>query len=851
MGSRLALLRGALFVLLVAAHAATAAADVPYEVVHLFPTGPLRPVVDVPLIEGADGSLYGITSGEGLFDRGTFYKIDREGTATVLYSFRPEDGASPVGLARGADGNFYGVTGLATFAPISPRFFRATPAGVVTFLGRAPTVGVNAPTEGEPFLEGADGNLYWFTSGTGWRISPSGVFSRLDQVNHLRIRSAVAMPDGSFYAAWEALFSHHGQIIKIDPAGNVSTTYSFTGGTNGSRAAALVLATDGNLYGTTTAGGAFGYDTLFRLTPAGVLTTLYAFPAITRAPHRIFQASDGFLYGVSGEFSLNGTNGVPFGTGAILRMALDGTVSTLRAQLVDGAVPASLMQAADGTFFGTTKDGGPHRYGSLFELENTGAVTTLRNFAGPEGLVGSECQVPCRTPGLIEASDGNFYGTAMQGGRLDRGTVFRMTPAGAVTVLHEFTGPPDGLGPQAQLLQASDGHLYGTTQSGGLANNGTVFRVTLDGTFTTLHALSQAVDGFAPRVRLVQGADGALYGTTPAGGPGGAGTVFRMTLGGAFSTLYAFSNGADGGNPLNLVKAADGNIYGIAQYGGNLLGLVFRITPQGGISVLHAFASAEGRWPTNLVAGSDGHLYGVLQSTFNASIACQPRVFRLTVTGRLTILRDFNASCFEGLTMVEGRDGSFYISGTLGPNTPSGGSAVSSVYRMGLDGGMEQMLTLPTGGRPSVLVEASDGRLYGVQAWLPAAFPPSAGRVFRLGRVPPSFHVNLRSTLTMFRPSTGRWMTPTGRIAHAWRCGRHPGGSRLQRRRRARCGHLSSGHRRLVHRRRWPGPAGRRRRHPGPRRLRRRRTHRARGVPPLHRHLVYPRTGARRVRRRR
>jgi len=203
------------------------------------------------------------------------------------------------------------------------------------------------------------------------------------------------------------------------------------------------------------------------------------------------------------------------------------------------------------------------------------------------GADGSQVVAP-----VIRATDGNFYGTTFNGGAYDKGVVFKLTPAGNLTTLHTFTGGADGHHPHAALLQAADGNFYGTTwsstSSGGV---GTAFRLTPDGTLTTLHTfMRNHDDGGQPQAALIQGADGNFYGTTARYGPFGFGTVFKLTPSGTLTTLHAFAGGADGAYPNSpLIRGTDGNFYGTTGHGGassEHTGTVFKITPSGTLTTL-------------------------------------------------------------------------------------------------------------------------------------------------------------------------------------------------------------------------------------------------------------------------
>jgi uncharacterized repeat protein (TIGR03803 family) len=216
---------------------------------------------------------------------------------------------------------------------------------------------------------------------------------------------------------------------------------------------------------------------------------------------------------------------------------------------------------------------------------------------------------------LIQASDGNFYGTTVTGGT-SSGAVFKITPAGVETVLHSFVGgTTDGAMPQAALIQGIDGDFYGTTANGGTGSNGTVFKITSTGVESILHSFVPGIDGSDPVAALVQGTDGNFYGTTAGGGTGGSGTVFKITPTGVETVLYSFAGGtADGSVPsAALTQGSDGNFYGTTAAGGTFgFGTLFKITPTGVETVLYSFAGGtDGRSPrAPLTQGLDGIFYG-------------------------------------------------------------------------------------------------------------------------------------------------------------------------------------------------------------------------------------------------
>ncbi|MGO9518935.1 MAG: choice-of-anchor tandem repeat GloVer-containing protein [Candidatus Korobacteraceae bacterium] len=362
--------------------------------------------------------------------------------------------------------------------------------------------------------------------------------------------------------------------------------------------AGLVQGTDGNFYGTTLVGGSGLYPsgTFFRITPSGALTTLYSFCsqqycADGSGPQPgLVQGADGNFYGTTS----NAGEG-PDSFGTVFKITLTGVLTTLHTfHLNDGANPqAGLVQGADGNFYGTTNGGGASLGGTVFRITPSGTLTTLYSFCSQPYC--ADGQQPSAS--LVQATDGNFYGTTSDGGYggpSGNGTVFRITPSGTLTTLHSFKGA-DGAYPAAALMQANDGNFYGTTWHGGFNNVqwcsdgcGTVFTITMSGTLTTLYDFcgqNGCLDGYYPEAGLVQASDGNLYGTTSWGGGGlyTDGTIFRITPSGTLTSLYSFCsqpNCADGLGPqAGLVQGTDGSLYGTTLEGGAYRqGTVFRLS---------------------------------------------------------------------------------------------------------------------------------------------------------------------------------------------------------------------------------------------------------------------------------
>ncbi len=310
--------------------------------------------------------------------------------------------------------------------------------------------------------------------------------------------------------------------------------------------AGLVQASDGNLYGTTAAAGANGQGgTFFKITPAGALTTLYSFCAQSGcsdggepfAPP--VEGSDGNFYGTTIAGGANpygscGVNGLS-GCGTIYRITPAGTLTTLytfcsKTNCADGIAPwPALVLGNDGNLYGATTGGGANSYGTIFKITPRGTFAILHNFEYSDGAYPEQP--------LIQAADGNFYGATNGGGLSGDGVVFKITPAGTLTTLYSFcalSGCADGIGPRGALVQANDGNFYGTALYGGAADAGTIFKITPTGALTTLYSFCPEGDcagGADPYPALVQDTNGRFYGTTAFGGAIGTGTIFSLSVG--------------------------------------------------------------------------------------------------------------------------------------------------------------------------------------------------------------------------------------------------------------------------------------------------------------------------------
>ena len=357
----------------------------------------------------------------------------------------------------------------------------------------------------------------------------------------------------------------------------------------------------------------------------------------------------------------------------------------------NGAVPtAEPVPGSDGKLYGTTQYGGASDNGEIYRMSTSGGLTVLYSACSKSNC--ADGSLP--TGSLVLGSDGNFYGTTSDGGSQGKGTIFVVTTSGSLTTLYSFcalANCTDGEFPYSGLVQGSDGNFYGTTP-GGAESNGTAFRITPSGTLTSLHtfcSVARCGDGTSPEGGVIQGSDGNFYGTTAqAGANGNGGTVFRLTPGGALTTLYSFCarpNCADGQSPYaGLWQGSDGNFYGTTVDGGTLgKGTIFRITPTGVLTTLYNFCSiatcTDGEYPYGgVVQASDGNLYGTTQAggVFTNANTCPfgcGTFFRLTLSGTLTTLYNFcsGGNCLDGAQPFSGL--ALTSNGTIYGTTAYGG----------------------------------------------------------------------------------------------------------------------------------------------------------------------------------
>ncbi len=550
-------------------------------------------------VRDGDGFFYGLTAYGGTYDKGTLYRVSADGSSfTVLHHFKT--GGNPIGtsLTLGGDGVLYGITSLNNDDQGAVFRINRNGTGFATLHTFAGADGSNPV---DRLVPGKDGALYGVTSdggkfnlGTFFKINPGGTgFTTLYHFGSdagTNPQGILLGTDGAFYGATRYdLDNEAGVVFRINGDG---TGYRRLRQMSSLRAdipsGGLTQGTGGVLYGMST--GSFNQGTVYRLNPDGTdFRMVHQFTDRyegTNPRGSLTRGSNGALYGVTGQ---GGTEN----RGVFYRVYTDGGGFTVLSNFPNGGLEnplSELVEGKDGAFYGVATDGGNFDRGGIFRLNANGpGYTVLRQFNRTDG------ENPLG--GLIQGSDGAFYGMTQGGGSTGNGTIYRLNGDGTgFAILKNFTAG-DGRFPENRLVQGGDGALYGMTTFGGALNNGVVFRMNRDGSgFSVLRSLA-AGEGRNPRGALIQGFDGAFYGTTSAGGNHNGGTVFKINGNGTGFAVLRHLGGSDGINPFaGLSQGSDGILYGLTANGGTYDGgTLFRIAPDGtGFGVRKHFNPATG-----------------------------------------------------------------------------------------------------------------------------------------------------------------------------------------------------------------------------------------------------------------
>ena len=715
------------------------------------------------LIQASNGNFYGTTEYGGADGAGTVFCLTTNGVLTTLLSLTSFNANPQSALLQAADGNLYGTSSVGGTHNVGT-IFRVTTNGALTTLAsfNQPVTGAKPVTA---LLQGPDGNFYGtapsggaYDLGTIFKMTPAGALSPLisfaDTNGSYPSSPLVLGPNGDFYGTTSSGGANEsGTLFSVDTNGNFATLFTF-GGIGSYPNGGLLLGRDGNLYGTTEEGGTNDSGTVFCWSTNGTVSTVASFDYDTMGGFpttALIQGTDGNFYGTTSQGGTFGTYyyGGTFGSGTVFKLTTNGTMSEVVAfQNTNGLSPqASLLQAADGSFYGTTTYGGVG-YSGFFEsgdgvifrlgppAETPPAVITQPvSLNVPAGGIAtfsisasgaSPLNYSWQSNGItIPGANQSFYAqtnvqlsesgaqfTCLVGNAF--GTVLSsnatLTVAGAGS-LYSFLGP-EGAWPYSRPLQGADGAFYGTTEYGGANGDGTVFRLTTNGSYSILFSFDFYVSGANPLSSLVQGSDGSFYGTATFGGPQAVGTVFRVTTNGTLRILASFG-GLNGSEPFTgIIQAFDGSFYGLTRYGGTYnAGTVFRLTTNGTLTTLASFDGANGSQPYGgLRQGIDGNLYG---TTYYGGADSEGTVFQVTTNGILTTLVSFQSTngAYPEAGLVQGPGGLFYGSTSQGGTYGDG-----TLFSITTNGTLTTLFSFSglSGNAPSApLLLASDGNFYG------------------------------------------------------------------------------------------------------------------------------------------
>jgi uncharacterized repeat protein (TIGR03803 family) len=574
---------------------------------------------------------------------------------------------------------------------------------------------------------GNDGKLYGATRFALYRTAADGSLHEvvhtlaLDGSEGRDPNTLIQASDGKLYGTTQSGGKNAGgTIFKLSPDGTGFTVLRALSQSDGvSPSGGLIERTNGYLVGAVRSAGPAGGGNLFRITKDGS----YYSPDLVFGPvldldwlgytpvGGILLASDGELYGTTSD-------GGAYNQGTVFSTRRDGIYHAIlwhfqRADLNGNMPLAALMQASDGRLYGTTSTGGQHHLGTVFSVNPDGSdFQVLRHTTTSPNSNGIHPKAP-----MIEGTDGRLYGTTVgvrSSGRYFGGSIYCMNKDGTgYSVLRLFAGAPaDGESPESALVPFEDGRLFGTTRTGGAYTNGTIFALSSDGSGYAQLRSFNGTNGAEPN-GLTKGSDGILYGTTRGGGNVGLGTVFRIhTNATGHTILRHFGTGStDAQHPnTSLLEGSDGVLYGTAaQIGNNVAGAIFRITKDGNdYRVLRRFGNSQddGNEPVGtLVEGGDGVLYG---ATAWGGANGLGTVYRLRKDGsayRVLCSLPIAALSLGGLGVVEGRDGALY-----GINYEDGDFGYGTIYRFAVQTMLFDMVH--TGGSYRFTFDARPDRIY-------------------------------------------------------------------------------------------------------------------------------------------
>jgi uncharacterized repeat protein (TIGR03803 family)/autotransporter-associated beta strand protein len=630
------------------------------------------------VIEDASGNLFGTTELGGASNDGTVFEVAKgSGTITTLATFNGANGASPLGgVIEDASGNLFGTTFVGGASGYGTVFEIAAGSGAITTL--ASFNGTNGEYPYGGVIEDASGNLFGTTesggaSGDGTVFEVAAGSGTITTLASFKCTNGESPYGGVIEDAGGNLFGTtsgggggggYGTVFEIAKGSDAITTLAtFNKNNGGIPNAGVIEDASGDLFGTTSYGGASGDGTVFEIaTGNGMMATLASFNGTNGAsPYGgVIEDASGNLFGTT-------PTGGASNDGTVFEVAKgSGTITTLGS--FNNANPLApcggVIEDTNGNLFGTTEQGGASSDGTVFEVaKGSGTFTTVASFDGTNG------KLPYA--GVIKDASGNLFGTTEQGGASGDGTVFEIAAgSGTITTLATFNGT-NGKDPYAGVIEDASGNLFGTTELGGASNDGTVFEIAKgSGTISTL-ATFDGANGANPGAGVIEDAGGNLFGTTSGGGASGDGTVFEVAKGSGTITTLASFNGTNGSGPCaGLIEDASGNVFGAAAGGGAWNdGTAFEVAKGSKtITVLASFNGTDGDAPCGgVIEDAGGNLFG---TTNSGGASAYGTVFEIAKgSGTITTLASFNGSNGEEPNGVIGD-----TSGNIFGTATSGGS---------------------------------------------------------------------------------------------------------------------------------------------------------------------------------
>ena len=521
---------------------------------------------------------------------------------------------------------------------------------------------------------------------------------------------------------------------------------------------------DGNLYSTIQNDGTKNVGTVYSMTAAGTLSTVYSFCALTSCADGSYPWG-GVTLGFDGNFYGTTQGGGTHGAGTVFKVTPTGTLTTLWnfANGTDDSAPTyTTVQGQDGNMYGVSEEQYAGQNGAFFKVSAAGVFKALKDFAY---INGSNPNLP------TQGTDGNFYGTAQGGGdpTCKCGVIYKATPTGAITVLHTFKGyPTDGYRPLGILVQGTDGNFYGTTYKGGTTfGNGTVFKITPAGVYTLLYSFNYGNGNFdaqLPAAGLTLGTDGNFYGVASAGGTKNAGAIFKITPAGAETVLYSFCSVTcnDGfGAATPLVLHTDGKFYGNTN-GNSLGGSVFYSFDVGFKPLVNLVTWSAKVGKTVEILGQG--FTGTTKVSFNGVSAPFTNVSDTYMTATVPAGATTGTVTVTTFTSTMKSNRAFLVTPQIKSFTPTSGIVGTSVTITGVS--LTQTTKVTIGGKPASFTVNSDTQ---VTATVPAGAKTGKITITTPGGIatsPTAFSVV--PSIASFSPTSGPVGTSVAITGHSF-----------------------------------------------------------------------------------